>query len=129
MTTINILPAEILHKIFENLDVLNDKGFRLSSLLASHPMLPCSPASGYAFNDLDPSIFEVLAVSRLWRQIGLNTVFRENVADWSHERREMRLQRLRILRIWLRGVGGSVGRTKVLCLRQAQIPSVSICSA
>lgn len=99
MPAISCLPGEILYMIFAELDLMSNKGFRLSSVVATHPTLPCLPASGYAFGDLDISIFDALAVSQLWRQIGLNTVFQEDTADWNCERSEIRIHRVGMLRI------------------------------
>lgn len=101
--TIDSLPPEPLSMIFENLDQLNDKGFRLSSMISMHPMLPASPARGWAISDLDTSIFNVMKVNSLWRAHALNVVFGDNIEKWSEERRNIKLNRFRALRIWLCG--------------------------
>lgn len=97
------LPAELLYMIISNLDLLDDKGFQLSSLAAMHPAMPCFLTSGYAIHNLDTSIFNVLRVSHLWRSIALNIVFKENASKWTDDRTDMKLRRLRVLRIWLAG--------------------------
>lgn len=103
MAAINRLPSELLHEIFEYLDLLNDDCLSLSSLAAMHPILPASLARGWGWRHLDTSIFDILRVNKQWRAVALSVIFKEQAAYWSCERSQIKLRRLRVLRIWLYG--------------------------